>query len=417
MTLPRLLAGLSPEAASISLAEHEAVHGPRGHREADLIEAAAIAGLRGRGGASFPTAVKLRSVSREPGPRTVLVNVAEGEPMSFKDRVLVACAPHLVLDGALSAAGAVGAERIVFALRDDAVAARVALRGAIEERRLGRQVKVRTVPVAYLAGQESALIHCLDGGPLKPRSVPPLPHQRGLRRRPTLVQNPETLAHLSLIDRHGAHWFRRLGTQEHTGSSLVTVSGAVVAPGVQEIACGARLDEVLQAAGGITEPLRAVLIGGFHGTWITGTEAGALLLDDDGLSGHGANLAAGVIVALGRSACPVQELARTVAWLARESAQQCGPCANGLPAIAALMAQVAAGNPPRDHRKLLARWSGQLPGRGACHLPDGAVRFLSTGLEVFAKEVSDHALHGPCDACDRRTTLVTAPDRTARRAA
>ena len=417
MTLPRLLAGLGAENAPISLAEHESVHGPSVHREGDLIEAAALAGLRGRGGASFPTAVKLRSVSREAGPRVVLVNVAEGEPMSFKDRVLVACAPHLVLDGALLAADAVGAQRIVFAVREDAAPARASLRSAIEERRLGRRVQVRPVPVAYLSGQESALIRCLEGGPLRPRTVPPLPYKRGLRRRPTLVQNPETLAHLALIGRHGARWFRGLGTQEHTGSSLVTVSGAVATPGVQEIACGARLGDVLDAAGGVTEPLRAVLVGGFHGAWIGGGQAESVILDDDGLSDHGANLAAGVIVALGASACPVQELAQTAGWLADQSAHQCGPCANGLPAIAGLLGRIAAGRPPRDHRKLLARWSGQLPGRGACHLPDGAVRFVATGLEVFAKEVGDHALHGPCDACARPTTLVTGSGSTRTRAA
>jgi NADH:ubiquinone oxidoreductase subunit F (NADH-binding) len=405
MTLPRLLAGLD-SATTVALAQHEATHGPRAHGGADLVEAAAQAGLRGRGGASFPTAVKLRSVARQTGRPTVLVNAAEGEPMSFKDRVLLESVPHLVLDGALAAAEAVDAATVVVAVREDASAARASMRRAVNERGLDRRVTVTGVPVAYLAGQEGALIRHLDGGPLKPTSVPPLPFERGLRRRPTLVQNPETMAHLSLIDRHGPDWFRRVGTDAHPGSALVTVCGAVANPGVQEIACGAALEDVLGGPRALTEPLRAVLVGGFHGTWIPADRVGAVTLDDESLAGHGGSLAAGVIVALGASACPVQELARTMAWLARESAHQCGPCSNGLPALAELLADMAAGQAPPDSHDRLARWSRDVAGRGACHLPDGAMRFLGTGLRAFSGEIAEHMRHGPCDACRRPPTLT-----------
>lgn len=416
MSLPRLLAGLG-SAPTVALREHEATHGPPASHGEDLVEAAALAGLRGRGGASFPTAVKLRSVMRQPGPRTVLVNAAESEPMSFKDRVLLECVPHLVLDGALAAAGAVDARKVVVAVREDAPAAMYAMRRAVDDRGLSRRVTVTGVPVAHLAGQEGALIRHLDGGPLKPGSVPPRPFERGLRRRPTLVQNPETLAHLALIDRHGPDWFRRLGTNDHPGSALVTVCGAVENPGVQEIACGAPLEEVLGGAGALTEPLRAVLVGGYHGTWIPAGRVASVTLDDECLKGHGGGLAAGVIVALGESACPVQELARTMAWLADESAHQCGPCSNGLPALAGLVAAMAAGKAPFDCHERLERWCKDVAGRGACHLPDGAARFLSNGVRVFADELADHVAHGPCDACARPTRLVTASNVQRRRAA
>ena len=209
------------------------------------------------------------------------------------------------------------------------------------------------MPVAYLAGEESALIAYLGGRPLKPAVVPPRPAERGLRRRPTLVQNPETLAHVALIARHGPEWFREVGTHAHPGSALVTVSGAVVAPGVREIACGAPLASVL---GGALEPLRAVLVGGCHGVWIAGRgDRGAHELE------HGGSLGAGVVVALGRSACPARELARTMAYLAGQSAGQCGPCFNGLPAIADLLAAMVAGRAPRDARRRLERWSGDPP--------------------------------------------------------
>jgi NADH:ubiquinone oxidoreductase subunit F (NADH-binding) len=269
-------------------------------------------------------------------------------------------------------------------------------------------VRITSVPVAYLAGQESALIRFLDGGPLRPTVVPPLPLERGLGRRPTLVHNPETLAQLALISRHGPAWFRQIGTDAHPGSALVTVCGAVVRPGVQEIACGTPLDIVLAGAGGPTERLRAVLVGGYHGTWISADAIPSVRMDD-GLARLGGTLAAGVIVALGESSCPAQELAQTMRWLADQSAHQCGPCSNGLPSIAQLISAMVEGQGPPDCRQRLARWSSHVTGRGACHLPDGAMRFLASGLRVFASELTDHELRGPCAACRRPTTLVVAP--------
>jgi NADH:ubiquinone oxidoreductase subunit F (NADH-binding) len=388
----------------VSLAEHVALHGPAPRADLTLFDEAAAAGLRGRGGASFPTSVKLSSVAARRGPRSVLVNGAEGEPMSAKDRVLLAGAPHLVLDGALAAAEAIGAKTVVVAVPSDAPRAIEALHTALDERR-ERRVTVSAVPVAYLAGEETALVRYLDGGVLKPTTSPPLPSERGLRRRPTLVQNPETLAHLALILRHGADWFRELGTYGHPGSSLVTVSGAIQRPGVQEISLGAGIEAVLERAGGTTEPLRALLVGGFHGIWIAADRLPSVTLDDEGLAWHGGSLAAGVIVALGESSCPVQEVTQTIAWLERQSAHQCGPCSNALPAIAGELALIAAGRDDGHGRARVERWAALAVRRGACRLPDGAVRFVHSALEVFAAEFDEHARRGPCHACSWRRTL------------
>jgi NADH:ubiquinone oxidoreductase subunit F (NADH-binding) len=418
MSLPRLLAGLRRD-LPLSLPEHEQIHGAGGSHARRLLEAVELAGLRGRGGASFPTAVKMSDVARRRGPRSLLVNAAEGEPMSSKDRALLRLAPHLVLDGALAAADAVGARTIVIAIPEDAAAARSALQGAIAERSIRRRFSVAPVPPTHLAGEESALINYLNGGPLKPTLVPPRPSERGIRRRPTLVQNPETLAHIALIDRHGPEWFRQLGPATHPGSALVTLSGAVRNHGVHEIACGLRLGSLLrEAGGGMLEPLRGVLVGGYHGAWIPADQIDSVTLDDVSLSTHGGNLGAGVIVALGQSACPVQELARAIDWLASESAGQCGPCSNGLPALANLLSAMAAGRAPEDARRRLARWSTDLVGRGACKLPDGAVRFLQSGVRVFATELAEHEQGGPCRSCARPPTLRFArPGRPAARQA
>lgn len=414
MSPPRLLAGVH-RGEPLSLGEHHTVHGPSPSAGPGLIESVSAAGLRGRGGASFPTAVKLRSVAGQPGPRWVLVNGAEGEPMSAKDRVLLQLAPHLVLDGALAAAQAIDAGNVVVAVRHDAADALTSLRRAVAERSCAARVTLTPVPGAHLAGEERALIRHLDGGPLKPTAAPPRPFEHGLRGRPTLVHNPETLAHLALIARHGPAWFREVGTDDHPGTALVTVSGAVGRPGVQEIRCGAPLEAVLAQAGGPTEPLRAVLVGGYHGTWIPADAIPSVALDDRLLERHGATLGTGVLVALGASACPARELAETMRWLAHQSAHQCGPCRNGLPALAQLMVAMAEGQGPPDSHDRLARWSSQITGRGACHLPDGAIRFLASGLRVFASELADHELRGPCSACRRPTTLAVAP--SGRRAA
>jgi NADH:ubiquinone oxidoreductase subunit F (NADH-binding) len=259
------------------------------------------------------------------------------------------------------------------------------------------------VPERYLSGQESALVNFLSGAPGKP-SFGARPFERGVRHRPTLVQNVETLAHLALVVRHGASWFRQLGTAETPGSALVTLSGAVCAPGVYEIEHGMPLGDLLDSTG-VTEQLTGVLIGGYFGSWQSAADAPGLLLDPSRLAKHGASLGAGVIVALGVSACPVAETARVADYLAAETAGQCGPCVNGLGAIADTVQRLATGTAPATAESDLARWTSELPGRGACRHPDGASRFVASASRVFADAFRDHARHGPCERCAHRPVL------------
>ena len=397
--LPRLLARSGDPLAEVR------------HRGAALIDEVEAAGLRGRGGAGFPTAVKLRAVAARRGRRAVVVNAAEGEPLSAKDRTLLEVAPHLVLDGALLAAEAVGAHEIVLALKRSAVAANASVSTALADRHDAVNVSVQTVPDAYLAGEETALIRALNGGPVKPTLTPPRPDQRGLARRPTLVSNAETLAHLALIARHGAGWFREVGTTAHPGSALVTVDGSVDRPAVYEIALGMSLTDVLASAGEVGRG--AVLVGGFYGTWLGPGAAARARLDDASLREHGAALGAGVIAVLPEHACPVAEVARVVGWMADESAGQCGPCTFGLAAIADALYTFVDGVPDRLALQRLQRWAGQVQGRGACHHPDGTVRFLRSALDVFSADFEDHRRHGPCDGCDRDPVLLPGLRRAA----
>jgi NADH:ubiquinone oxidoreductase subunit F (NADH-binding) len=391
----RLLAGVRRDGAT-GLADHHAIHGRLRSAGGDLIDAVADAGLRGRGGAGFPAAVKLRAVGEGRRP-VVIVNGTEGEPLSAKDRLLLTRAPHLVIDGAELAAGAVGAREILLAAPRSAHGPLAAARA---ER--GSPVTLAESAPGYVAGEETAVIAHLEGSPARPRLTPPRPAQRGYRKRPTLVQNVETLAHLALIARHGAAWFRDEGTPERPGTTLLTLSGALAAKGVVEVATGVALGELLDPS----EPLRAVLVGGYFGAWVPADDH--LRLDDATLTAHGAALGAGVIHALGRSRCPIEATARITAYMASQSAGQCGPCVHGLGALGGVLERLAAGRGGREDAHRLVRWTEMVRGRGACAHPDGVARMLASATRLFAEELADHVRHRACRACARTALRVAA---------
>ncbi|HYM46819.1 MAG TPA: NADH-ubiquinone oxidoreductase-F iron-sulfur binding region domain-containing protein [Solirubrobacteraceae bacterium] len=414
-TLPRLLAGI-PAHGAMSLDEHLAAHGQPGieqrrrrREESPLIAQVEQAGLRGRGGAGFPAATKLRAVAGSRGKAVVVVNAAEGEPASLKDRTLLQTLPHLVLDGAQLAAQAVGADELVVCACESAPASVESVAEAIAERQRlagdSARMHVTAVPGHYVAGQESALVNHLNGGPAIPTFTPPMPFQQGVRRRPTLVSNAETLAHMALIARHGPEWFRQLGTPSQPGSALVTLSGPVAHPGVYEIEHGASLVSLIEAAGGTTANPRALLVGGYGGSWIGGELLRGVALSDEHLAPHEASLGAGVVLLLSEDACPVAETARVARWLADQSAGQCGPCVHGLDSIAASVQEIATGAAHANATQRVARLAALARRRGACGHPDGAANFVTKAIETFAAEFADHARHGPCEGCKRPAEL------------
>jgi NADH:ubiquinone oxidoreductase subunit F (NADH-binding) len=410
--LPRLL----PDgfvADPVRLADHLARYGPpapraqgRRGREA-LIAEVDRSGLSGRGGAGFPTGRKLAAAAAGRHP-IVVANGTEGEPASAKDKVLLAQSPHLVLDGAVAAADLVGAAEAIVVTHPavtDIVAA------AAAERRRARLDRVRlSVTDAadrFVAGEASAVVHWLERGVPKPKATPRRLSERGLHGRPTLVQNVETLAHLALIARHGAAWFRGVGTEDEPGSMLVTLAGAVADPGVYEVAIGTRLADVLTAAGGPDSPLSALLIGGYFGTWLDAQTALEMPLSNDGLRQAGAGVGAGLIAALPAGACGLAEAARIARYLAAESAGQCGPCVFGLDAIAGQMERLATGRGADLAR--LRRWIGQVGGgRGGCRHPDGAVSMVASALKTFSPEIEQHA-RGWCTGTDSQGAVLPVP--------
>jgi NADH:ubiquinone oxidoreductase subunit F (NADH-binding) len=432
-TLPRLLLGIDAD-STLSLQDHLDVHGPlpslgaggrrllsrRSDAGGALIEEIERAGLRGRGGASFPAASKMRAVASARGKAIVVVNATEGEPASMKDRLLLQSLPHLVLDGAVLAAAAVGADEAIVCVCETNADLHSVQRAIGERRALQEGVDLRfsVVPNGYVSGQESALVQHLNGGPALPTFTPPMPFQSGVQGRPTLVSNAETLAHLAMIARHGAEWYRQLGIASQPGSTLVTLSGPVAHPGVYEIEHGASLTSLIEAAGGLSATVRAVLLGGYAGTWVDARSIHGVGLSDEQLAPYGASVGAGVIALLSADACPVAETARLMQWLADQSAGQCGPCVNGLHSIAKTFAQVAAGTAGRGAAQNLARMVSLTRGRGACRHPDGAVRLAESAAQVFSEELSDHARHGACEACGRTAEFPlpawSDPERTTR---
>jgi NADH:ubiquinone oxidoreductase subunit F (NADH-binding) len=251
-------------------------------------------------------------------------------------------------------------------------------------------------PEGFLSGQESAVVAAVEGRPARPVDRFDLTVRSGVYGRPTLVQNVETLAHVAQIARYGAGWFRQRGTADEPGTFLATVSGAVADPGVREVPVGIPLDELLAAAGGPAGPLQAVLVGGYHGTWVPAGGT-AVPMSRAGLREDGGSPGAGVAVALAAGQCGLAAAAGVTGYLARHSAGQCGPCLNGLPAIAQAFSALAedSGGPELPGR---LRWLADLAdGRGACHHPDGTARFVRSSLTVFADEVSRH-LRGDCVA-------------------
>ena len=376
--------------------------------QAGMFRAVAESGLLGRGGAGFPSAAKWDAVRRDSRRPMVLINALEGEPASDKDRVLLTYSPHLVLDGAEVAAAVVGASEIVICVADHNGRGASSIEAAIGERRHAgmtvRRMSVERPPCRYVTGEESALVSWLNHRPAVPifridKSIP-----LNVARRSALVHNAETLSQIALIARHGPEWFRRVGTADAPGSTLVTVTGAVRSPGVLEVELGTPVTEILGRAGVDTD-LSAVLLGGYGGAWLDASRLSTPYAPGP-LADVGATHGVGVVIALPATSCGISETARLTRYMAGESAGQCGPCVFGLPAIADDLEQLAIGRADAEVLDRIARRSAVVEGRGGCRHPDGVVRLIRSALKVFATDAIAHAAGRPCPGYDLPTVLT-----------
>jgi NADH:ubiquinone oxidoreductase subunit F (NADH-binding) len=352
-----------------------------------LLALAEESGLTGRGGAGFPTAIKLRAVAEGGRGPVVVGNAMEGEPLSRKDAVLLTRVPHLVVDGLALVGRALRAHRTVLAIGPEINPA------PAEAAARSRGVLVLRMQGGFVAGQESALVNQLDGRPAVPRDPLVRVTTKGVDGRPTLVLNAETLAQLALAARHGVGWFREAGTEEDPGTSLFSISGAVRRSGVVEAARGSRLGDVLAAAAPV-DPV-AVLVGGYHGAWLPASALDTRLTARE-LKPYGAAVGAGVLYVLGRDLCPIRAAADIATYLADESAAQCGPCVNGLPRMADALQRLADRVPDPTLPAQVDRMRLLVVGRGACAHPDGTARMVASTMRVFEDHLTRH-LAGHCE--------------------
>ncbi|MCP4907539.1 MAG: nitroreductase family protein [bacterium] len=314
-----------------------------GTREAP-IERLEAAGLRGMGGAAFPTARKWSLVAAEPAmPKHVVCNADESEPGTFKDREILHDLPHLVIEGMAIAAYCVGAERGTVFIRHEYGAERERLEAALcSARRLGAlgerifgtdfsfEVDLFVSPGGYILGEETALLECLEGRRGEPRNKPPFPGTAGLYGRPTLINNVETLVHAASIVHHGSDWWHGLGLEGYSGHKFISVSGDVAAPGVSLLPVGTCFSDVLAAHGGMRDGAKVgALAPGGASSHFLGPEALDLALDFDALQAAGSMLGSGAAVFVAEDRDLLDIALSITRFFRNESCGKCVPCRVG----------------------------------------------------------------------------------------
>ncbi|MEC4019572.1 NADH-ubiquinone oxidoreductase-F iron-sulfur binding region domain-containing protein [Streptomyces sp. H27-D2] len=389
---PRLLAGLD-RVGRLDRVAHLTQHGSLPElRQEEVVALAENTDLRGRGGAGFPFARKLRAViesaGRKDGRSAVVVNGSEGEPSCLKDTTLLLLVPHMVLDGAALTAAALGSEEIVIGVTREDVEESV--RAAVAERGpAGVPMRVNRLPERFVTGEGTALTSGLNNGPALPAGRKVRSSESGLKGLPTLLSNAETYAQLGLAARLGALAYREVGLPNEPGTVLLTVAGAWVV----ETPTGIPLPYVLEVCG--IGAGQGVLVGGYHGRWLGPDTAQSALISRGSLAEFDAVLGAGAVLPLPEGTCPVGETLRVARWMAAESAGQCGPCVLGLPALADALAHACQGGGRAALDAVHARIRA-VRGRGACSHPDGTSHFVASALAAFPDDFSDHALGSGC---------------------
>ena len=415
----RLTAGLD-RMDRVDLTAYHSIFGKLPRLSADeLIAMTERVDLRGRGGAAFPVGRKLRAtataVRARRRPPVVVVNATEGEPGSYKDRMLLRKSPYLVLGGALVVAWALRAKEIVIGVSGDGTMARWVTALTNAEPDLKKMVVVISVPERFVSGEASALVNAVNGKISLPSGRRVRASESGVDNRPTMLSNAETYAQIAVLALLGPDNYASVGTPDEPGTVLLSVSGSVSRPAVVEVPAGVPLGEVLDLCGAAPED--GVLVGGYHGMWIPTEAAYDVPVSRAGMASVGGTLGAGIILPVGSGTCAIGEMSRVVSYLAGESSGQCGPCKLGLPSLARSLAAVADGSGGLDALDTARRTAASVRGRGACAHPDGTFRFVMSALDVLTEDLTAHLFRGTCGRPVRGVLPMPAPENTGRQLA
>jgi NADH-quinone oxidoreductase subunit F len=368
-------------------------------------------GLRGRGGAGFPAGLKWGFMPKGPVTKYVCVNMDEGEPGTFKDRLLVEHDPHSIVEGVIIASYAVGAHRAFVYIRGEFFLGVKRWIKAIEEAYahgfLGKDIlgsgfdldlSVHRGAGAYICGEETALINSLEGKRGEPRMKPPYPAQIGFWNEPTLVHNVETLANVPHIVNNGADWYRSIGTERSTGPKLFCVSGHVRRPGNYELPLGTPLRTIIEEhAGGMRgdRPLKAVIPGGAS-TPMLMPEHLDIPMDFESLAEVGSMLGTGAVVVIEEGTCMVEVARRLMDFFAHESCGQCTPCRVGTRHLRDVLTRVVQGKGNPDDLDLLETICAGIAGHTLCPMGDAAVNPVLSSLKHFRDEYEYHIQYKCC---------------------
>jgi NADH-quinone oxidoreductase subunit F len=416
-----LTGALRPDGEALLLREYEAVGGYAalraalsGMAPADVTARVKDAGLRGRGGAGFPTGVKWALVpmgDEAAHPKYLVVNADEMEPGTFKDRVLLEGNPHQLIEGVLLAAYAIQADISYIFLRGEYTVAEERIHRAIHEAYeagyLGRNILggpwsldlyLHMSIGRYICGEETALLNALEGKRATPRTKPPFPQISGLWGKPTIVNNVETLCNVPAIIHRGAEWFKGLSRTPNGGTKLFGVSGKARTPGLWERPLGTTIGEILELAGGMRDgvSLRGIIPGGAS-TDFLGPEHLDVPMDFDTVAKVGSRLGTGTMILLDDRTCPVGMVHNLMQFFAQESCGWCTPCRDGLPWVQKVLEAIEAGEGRegdldmlRSHARLLG------PGLTFCALAPGATAPLGSALVRFKDDFERHIRDQRC---------------------
>jgi len=368
--------------------------------------------LRGRGGAGFPTGMKWSFITNQAFPRYLTVNADEGEPGTFKDRLIMTKNPHLLIEGIILTCLTLEIETAYIYIRGEFVKEAQILEAAIaeayEKGLLGDDVKntgkkvalfVHRGAGAYVCGEETALINSLEGKKGQPRLKPPFPAVVGLFNKPTIVNNVETIANIPFIIKNGGQAFADVGVERNGGTRLVGVSGHIKKPGVYELPMGFPLDKVIyDIAGGILDDkkLKAVIPGGSSTPVLKPNEIKDLPMDYDSIAKAGSQLGSAGVIVISEGTCMVNLLATLEKFYAHESCGQCTPCREGVPWVRDLVVRIENGEGrPGDIDKILDICDN-MEGTTICPLATAAAWPAQSFIKQFRNEFEAHINQHKC---------------------